>query len=288
MFDYEQAFCRNNNLCKSWNQDKIRQAKVAVIGCGGVGGLHAMNLARMGIENIILVDPDVFELSNLNRQYGSSTKSVGRHKVVVVKRDIVAINPEAKVDVIVGRFCLDNASDIIHEVDIIIDGLDVFSFQARLELYRTARAYGKTVINSGPFSFGAGLIVFGKDSMAFEDYFDIHDCSKPIENFVKLCVGMTPSLMYLKYVDIEKIKKNMFVVGGPCLNATMMMAASFVGTEVVRHILEPETTRYAPYSLHYDAYRRKIKHSYLPKGNRGWLQKIKINKMVKRIHVGNK
>ena len=221
-FNYQQAFCRHSNLCKSWNQDKIRATKVAVIGCGGVGGLHAINLARMGVEYITLVDPDVFELSNLNRQYGSSTESIGKFKASVIERDILAINPEAEVNAVVDSFDKDNAFDIIHDVDIIIDGIDIFNFQARLVLYKTAMLYGKTVINSGPFSFGAGLIVFGKNSMTFEDYFDIYDCSQPTENFVKLCAGMTPSFMYLKYVDVEEIVWNL----NPSVGDTVVTSSS--------------------------------------------------------------
>src|SRR6186713_2900679 len=78
---YERAFQRNLGLISDDEQQVLRRACVAVAGAGGVGGLHLLALARMGIGRFHLADYDTFEVSNFNRQFGATVSSIGQSKI---------------------------------------------------------------------------------------------------------------------------------------------------------------------------------------------------------------
>ena len=74
--------------------NKLEKQTVMVVGCGGVGSFCVEALARTGVGNLILIDADVFELSNLNRQLPATLETLGKYKVDVLKERIQTINPE--------------------------------------------------------------------------------------------------------------------------------------------------------------------------------------------------
>jgi tRNA A37 threonylcarbamoyladenosine dehydratase len=72
VFDYDQAFDRNIGWLSAAEQREFRHCKVAIAGCGGVGGAHLLTLARLGIGRFAIADADTFELANFNRQVGAT------------------------------------------------------------------------------------------------------------------------------------------------------------------------------------------------------------------------
>lgn len=108
-------------------QKKISQAKVFVVGAGGLGSPVVLYLAAAGIGTIGLIDSDVVDMSNLQRQVLHHTPDVGRSKVLSAKEKIHAINPDVKVETHEARFTAENALDLITPYDIVIDGVDNFS-----------------------------------------------------------------------------------------------------------------------------------------------------------------
>jgi sulfur-carrier protein adenylyltransferase/sulfurtransferase len=107
-------------------QKKLKAAKVLLIGTGGLGAPLGLYLAAAGIGRIGLVDFDVVDFSNLQRQVIHSTKDVGRPKLLSAKEKILAINPHIQVDTYETMLKSDNALDIIRPYDIVIDGTDNF------------------------------------------------------------------------------------------------------------------------------------------------------------------
>lgn len=107
-------------------QEKILQAKVLIIGAGGLGAPAALYLAAAGVGTIGIVDADNVDLSNLQRQVIHTTADVGRPKVVSAKEKMEAINPDVHVNAIKEFLYSDNALDIIRDYDFIIDGTDNF------------------------------------------------------------------------------------------------------------------------------------------------------------------
>jgi tRNA A37 threonylcarbamoyladenosine dehydratase len=71
VWDYHEAFSRNIGLFTVEEQEKLRRSRVAIAGMGGVGGVHLVTLARTGIGNFTIADPDRFELANMNRQWAT-------------------------------------------------------------------------------------------------------------------------------------------------------------------------------------------------------------------------
>ena len=132
-------FQRNGLNCS--DQLKLFQARVAIIGCGGLGGRTAELLARIGIGHLILTDPDVFSESNLNRQIFCTVETLGRNKVDIVGRELQKINPALETSLHVSQF--DTLS--ISTADIVIDALD--STTARKELSALCRNHSIPLIH---------------------------------------------------------------------------------------------------------------------------------------------
>lgn len=107
-------------------QKKLLNAKVLIIGCGGLGSPCAYYLASAGIGEIGLVDSDKVELNNLQRQIVHFTKDVGKPKVTSAKEKLRALNPELQITDYELRLTSENIMDIIKDYDIIVDGSDNF------------------------------------------------------------------------------------------------------------------------------------------------------------------
>ena len=107
-------------------QEKIMNAKVLVVGAGGLGAPVSLYLAAAGIGRIGIVDADVVDLSNLQRQVIHFTKDVGVPKVKSAKEKIQAINPDVQVDTYYEFLDSSNALDIIKDYDFVVDGTDNF------------------------------------------------------------------------------------------------------------------------------------------------------------------
>ncbi|NJK83544.1 MAG: HesA/MoeB/ThiF family protein [Saprospiraceae bacterium] len=108
-------------------QAKIKCAKVLVIGAGGLGCPVLLYLAAAGIGHIGIVDDDVVEQSNLQRQVLYSTNDIGRAKVAVAKEKILALNPHVEVVSHQMRLTMNNVMDLIAPYDVVVDGSDNFA-----------------------------------------------------------------------------------------------------------------------------------------------------------------
>ncbi len=107
-------------------QNKLAEAKVAVIGLGGIGGLIAQLLTRLGIGTLIIVDPDYVSLDNLHRQLLFREEDVGKLKVEIAANFLTSINSGVKIEKVYQQFSALNAETIVNKVDIVIDGTDNF------------------------------------------------------------------------------------------------------------------------------------------------------------------
>ena len=94
-----EQFSRTEMLIGKENVEKLNMAKVAIFGIGGVGSFVVEGLARAGVQNFILVDKDVVDITNLNRQLIATHKTIGKPKVEVAKNRILEINPNANVKI---------------------------------------------------------------------------------------------------------------------------------------------------------------------------------------------
>jgi len=153
-------FSRSELLLGRAGMDKLKNARVAVFGIGGVGGHAAEALARTGVGKLDLFDNDTVSLTNVNRQIVATLDKVGEYKVDVMKERIAQINPEAEVNAYRCFFMPDNSAEFdFTGYDYVIDAVDTVT--AKLELVMKCREANVPII----CSMGAGNKL---DATAFE------------------------------------------------------------------------------------------------------------------------
>ena len=147
----ENQFLRTQWLLGEAAMERLKKARVAVFGIGGVGGYVAEALARSGVFSLDLIDKDLVSLTNLNRQIVALHSTVGRPKVDVMKERILDINPQAQVRTY-QCFYLPDTRDLFDfsQYDYVVDAVDTVT--AKLELISQAKQSGVPII----CSMGAG------------------------------------------------------------------------------------------------------------------------------------
>jgi len=139
-------FDRVELLLGSQGLQKLKKANVLLFGVGGVGGFTAEALVRSGVGSITLVDNDVVNETNINRQIIATVQSVGLSKVEVMKARLNAINPEVKVDTLNLFYLPENADTIdFSAFDYVIDAVDTVS--AKIAVIERAKGQGVPVIS---------------------------------------------------------------------------------------------------------------------------------------------
>ena len=135
-------------------QIKISQAKVLVIGAGGLGSPVLLYLAAAGVGTIGIADNDVLDLSNLQRQVIHSTPDLNRPKVESARDRINALNPDVQVEAFNGLITADNIRETIKKYDFVIDGTDNFASKFLIN--------DACVLEGKPFSHGGILRFHGQ------------------------------------------------------------------------------------------------------------------------------
>jgi sulfur-carrier protein adenylyltransferase/sulfurtransferase len=139
-------------------QRKLRQSKVLLIGAGGLGSPAALYLAAAGVGEIGLVDFDVVDLSNLQRQVLYTTSDVGRPKLVAAKERIEALNPGTRVVAHEERLTSENALEILRPYDVVVDGTD--NFPTRYLVNDACVLLGKPNVYGSIYRFEGQVSVF--------------------------------------------------------------------------------------------------------------------------------
>ena len=129
----QHEFSRTELLIGNSGLEKLRKSTVIIFGIGGVGSFTAEALARAGVGHLILVDFDDISLTNINRQLHALHSTVGEAKVEVMKRRILDINPEAKVETILEFYSDANAERLLgRKLDYVVDAIDTVSSKVNL------------------------------------------------------------------------------------------------------------------------------------------------------------
>ena len=143
----KEQFCRTAQLLGNENVEKLFDKHVIVFGVGGVGGYVVEALARSGVGKISIVDNDVVNESNINRQIIALHSTVGMQKVDVLKNRILDINPECQVFVYNQFFLPENSKDFDFSIyDYVVDAVDTVT--AKLEIIKKSKESNVPVISS--------------------------------------------------------------------------------------------------------------------------------------------
>ncbi|MBN2483712.1 MAG: ThiF family adenylyltransferase [Candidatus Omnitrophica bacterium] len=280
---YREAFARNIGLLTEKEQARMRQARVGIVGAGGVGGFHLTTLVRLGVGHFHLADYDQYEIANIQRQCGAFVDTLGENKAVTMKKIAVSINPHVEVKEFTESISPENIDRFLEGVEVVIDGIDFFSFDARRLLFNKAREKGIYTITAGPLGFGSALLIFAPrgQGMSFDEYFDITDGMSYQEKIVAFGVGLAPAALHLKYlslgnVDLERKK-------GPSVVSACTLCGAIAATEAVNILLERNPVKCAPHYFQFDPYRHLYKHGYLVCGNRNPVQRLKRWYLLRRL-----
>jgi adenylyltransferase/sulfurtransferase len=139
-------------------QRKLLRSKVLLIGAGGLGSPTAVYLAAAGVGTIGLMDGDIVDVSNLQRQILHTTANVGRSKVESGSEMIRALNPDVNVIPLPMRIDVDNVMDVIKDYDLVVDGSD--NFDTRYLVNDACYLAGKTNVHGSIFQFEGMATVF--------------------------------------------------------------------------------------------------------------------------------
>lgn len=184
-------------------QQKLNNAKILVCGAGGLGSTVLANLASVGIGTIGIVDNDVLELSNLNRQYIHKFENIGKIKVESAAGWIREFNPEIKVNTYQIRLDDQNYTDIVRDYDLIMDCFD--SFKSKFLLNAIAIQTGKTLIHGGVTEF------FGQVTVIVPGKTACLSCILPEEDKYVVKGVLSPAVTTI--ASIEAMEGVKFILG---------------------------------------------------------------------------
>lgn len=279
-WSYDEAFSRNLGLISPVEQQRLKDSRVAIPGMGGVGGLHLMTLARMGVGKFRIADADRFESGNFNRQFGATVQTLGCSKAETVRDIAKDVNPEAEVDTLTEFVTEANVAEFLKDVDLVVDAVDFFAFEARRILFREAAKRGVWVVTAGPIGFSTAWLLFDPDGMSFDHYFDLHDGLTPVQKFAAFAVGLSPRSTHIPYFDFSYVDAS---GRGPSVAAACRLASGVVGAEAVKILLGRGRLRPAPCYAQFDAYRCLLRKGRVPMGNRNPMQRIKRHVLTRKM-----
>ncbi len=284
MWNYNEAFSRNFGLVTPAEQQILKSKKVAICGMGGVGGSHLITLARLGIENFHIADPDIFELVNFNRQYGATVPNIGKLKVESMYQAAKAINPEAQIKVFKDPITEHNVADFLDGCDLFIDAVDAFVVGLRYHLFQTAKKNGIYSITAGPLGFSTGWLSFAPHGMSFSEYTQITPDLPEIEKIVRFLMSVAPGGLHWKHIIDPKFI-NLKEHRGPSVGAACLLASGVIGIESLKILLGRGKILSAPYYHQFDPWTYRFVSKKLMFGNRNPLQKLKMHIMKKKVGI---
>ncbi|WP_417317484.1 ThiF family adenylyltransferase [Emcibacter sp.] len=281
VFNHKEAFSRNLGWITDREMEILRHKKVAIAGMGGVGGAHALLLARFGVRRFHISDMDVFEQANFNRQVGAMMSTIGKTKVDVMADMIRDINPEAEITVFGDGIRDDlegrpgNIDAFLDGADIFIDGFDFFVLDTRMAVFKRCHELSIPAVTAAPVGMGVAMLSFLPGGMSAADYFRLDEEKVREDRYVKFLIGLTPRPLHPSYL-VDPSRVNMKEQKVPSTPTGVQLAAGFLVTEAVKIMLGRGEVRAAPRYQLFDAYRCRFIKGYMPMGNANPIQRLKF------------
>lgn len=252
----------------------MRNKRIAIAGLGGVGGGHLLTLARLGVGAFNLADFDTFGLANFNRQAGAMMSSIDRPKLDVLVEMAKDINPELDVRLFPNGVSEKNLPEFLRGVDLYVDGLDFFVFQARRATFAACETLNVPAITAAPLGMGTAVLTFLPGKMTFEEYFRLEGHTES-EQALRLLLGLSPRMLQFAYLaDPTAVKLQ--ERRGPSTIIACQLCAGVAATEALKLLLKRGKVMAAPWGWHFDAYRNKLIRTWRPWGNRNPIQRIAL------------
>lgn len=271
-FPYRDAFSRNIGWVTDAEQDALRRKRVAIAGMGGVGGVHLLTLARLGIGAFHIADFDTFAIENFNRQVGASVSTIGLPKAEVLAAMAKDINPEIDIKIFPEGVTASNLPEFFAGADLYVDGLDFFAFSARSATFSACAELGIPAVTAAPLGMGAAVMCFMPGKTTFEEYFRWGNLPDD-EKALRFLLGLAPLGLHRPYL-VEPSAVNLAERRGPSTIIACQLCAGVAAAEALKILLGRGEVLAAPRGCHFDAYRNKFVRTWRPGGSSNPLQRL--------------
>ncbi|NRB48269.1 MAG: molybdopterin-synthase adenylyltransferase MoeB [Saprospiraceae bacterium] len=224
-------------------QEKLKQSKVLVVGAGGLGSPVLLYLAAAGVGKIGIVDFDVVDTSNLQRQVLYTLADVGESKAQLARKRILALNPHIEVEVYQQAFTRDNALELVSQYDVVADGTD--NFPTRYLVNDACVLAGKVNVYASIFRFEGQVSVFNlnkADGSRGPNYRDLFP-EPPPPDMVPNCaeggvLGVLPGI--IGSLQASEVIKVLTGVGEPLSGRLFLFDAAAFSTRVLKFPINPK------------------------------------------------
>lgn len=237
----KKTFKRNIGLISEEQQNSLKKSHVLVCGVGGMGGICAEALVRMGINNLTIVDKDKFEYSNFNRQVFSNKDSVGLKKVLVLKKELKKINKNLNIRAIPEKVSAKNIETLLMGVDIVVNAMD--DMKSSIILERAAKSKKITIIDAWITPF-ASVFVMNPEDPHWETFLDFPSKNVPIKKInKKICqesLKKEVDYTFSHFNPYEYVKKDLVdeVVSGKIKRPSFVLVTWFSGLLMANEVFK--------------------------------------------------
>ena len=283
-FNYTTAFSRNIGWLTEREQEQLRGSRIAIAGMGGVGGIHLLTLVRLGVGKFHIADFDTFDQVNFNRQAGATMSTLGRSKVDVMVERALDINPDLDIQTFPQGVNEHNLDNFFKDVDLYIDGLDFFVFDAREAVYRACEQHKTPAVIAAPLGMGVAIVNILPGRMTFEEYFCFSGLT-PENKALHFLLGLSPAMLQRGYL-VDRSTVDFAKQRGPSTAMACQLCAGAAATEALKILLKRGKVAAAPYAYQFDAYRNKFTRTWRPGGNKNPLQRLSL--AIARRQLGMK
>jgi molybdopterin/thiamine biosynthesis adenylyltransferase len=230
------------------SQEKLANAVVGIAGAGGLGSNLALQLARMGVRHIRIGDPDHFEESNINRQFGAGAKTLGKNKSIVVAELIQETMPDVTIEVFPEGLQRHTAVEFVKGTDILFDCTDFYLVDERYALHRAYREHStaKTMLCAMVWGWGCAIYKFARDGMTYEELIGLKEGEDLTPEKIDVLVRMQANYLP-RFPSKEYIYRWMEEVGNiPILGAVVPIACGFLAAQATLSLCGLDREPFSP------------------------------------------
>ena len=230
---YTDLISRQIEIFTEEEQEQLRTTPIVVMGLGGLGGTIIEQFIRAGFEKLTIIDQDVFDKTNLNRQIRSNLDTIGKSKVEVTKEYVKKINPDVKITAYDLKIDSSNISKVLKGNRILVDAVD--NVYTRVLISREAKKQGMTFVHSAVDKTSGQLSVFEPDSPTYEELFRLKSFGHDLD-------------------EVENYLLNLSIKKPQVLGITPAIFASLEVNETIKYILGKTDVVLAPKVLQWDIF----------------------------------
>lgn len=253
---YWERVDRNIGWITKEEQTILRNSVVGIAGNGGMGGLLSAVFIRTGIGETRITDREVFDTSNINRQFAGRRDTIGKSKVVETAKELRRVSDDTIVAVYPQGINETTVDDFVKGCDVILDEIEFFAVGARILLHERARKFGVPLINCNVVGFGSRLFYFTPSSMTMEELLGLtYNEARELENRARagsrdarneiirrVMAGLVPEVPRYKSDDVEVLWQRLSEEGKGAIFATNPpLSTGFVADRVILHLLSQKS-----------------------------------------------